>query len=91
MKVNIPVRIKNPWFWVGVGSVVFSAAGVSPETFTSWDAVLNAFRSILSNPFQLCSVLLSILAVFIDPTTAGISDSDRAMNYTSPSRGDQND
>lgn len=90
MKVNIPVRIKNPWFWVGVGSVVFSAAGVSPETFTNWDAVLNAFMSILSNPFQMGSVILSILAVFIDPTTAGISDSDRALNYKTPLKGDKN-
>ena len=89
MKVNIPVRMKNPWFWVGIGGVVLSAMGVSPDTFTNWEAVLSAFKSLLSNPFQLGCVILSILAVFIDPTTAGICDSDRAMHYKSPFKEDK--
>ena len=41
MKVNIPVRMKNPWFWVGVISVAITAIGVDPMTFTSWAAVLD--------------------------------------------------
>ena len=27
MKVNIPVRFKNPWFWIGVASVAITAIG----------------------------------------------------------------
>ena len=34
MKVNIPVRFRNPWFWVGVCSVAITAIGVDPQTFT---------------------------------------------------------
>jgi uncharacterized membrane protein len=30
MKVNIPVRMKNPWFWVGIVSVAITAIGVDP-------------------------------------------------------------
>ena len=41
MKVNIPVRMKNPWFWVGVASVAITEIGVDPQTFTSWAAVWN--------------------------------------------------
>ena len=33
MKVNVPVRFKNPWFWVGVCSVAITAIGVDPQTF----------------------------------------------------------
>ena len=84
MKINIPVRFKNPWFWVGLGGVILSAMGVSPEMFTNWGAVWEAVVNLFSNPFMLFSVVLAVLGVFVDPTTAGISDSKRAMSYKSP-------
>ena len=71
MKINIPVRFKNPWFWVGLCGTILAAMGVSPEMFTSWDAVWEA-------------VVLAVLGVFVDPTTSGISDSKRALSYKSP-------
>ena len=39
MKMNIPVRFKNPWFWLGLVGLFFTAIGVSPETLTSWAAL----------------------------------------------------
>lgn len=84
MKINFPVRFKNPWFWVGIGGVIMSAMGVSPEMFTSWGAVWEAVVNLFGNPFMLGSVILAVLGVFVDPTTAGISDSRRAMSYKSP-------
>ena len=84
MKINIPVRFKNPWFWVGLGGVILSAMGVSPEMFTSWCAVWEAVVNLINNPFMLVSVVLAVLGVFVDPTTAGISDSKRALSYKSP-------
>lgn len=86
MKINFLVRIKNPWFWVGLFGTILSAMGVSPEMFTSWGAVLDAIRSMISNPFQIGCVVLAVLGVFIDPTTAGIGDSTRALTYTTPNK-----
>nr|WP_270576282.1 phage holin [Butyricicoccus sp. OF30-11pH9A] len=86
MKVNIPVRFRNPWFWVGVCSVAITAIGVEPQTFTSWAAVLDGIKAVLSNPVQLVTMCLAILSVFVDPTTAGLSDSERALNYTKPNK-----
>ena len=86
MKINFLVRIKNPWFWVGLFGTILTAMGVSPEMFTSWGAVLVAIRSLLSNPFQIGCVVLAVLGVFIDPTTDGIGDSTRAMTYTTPNK-----
>lgn len=86
MKVNIPVRFRNPWFWVGVCSVAITAIGVDPQTFTSWAAVLVGIKAVLSNPVQLVTMCLAILSVFVDPTTAGLSDSERALNYTKPNK-----
>ena len=39
------------------------------------------------NPVQLVTVVLAVLAVIIDPTTAGISDSAQAMTYDKPKEG----
>ena len=86
MKLNYEVRIKNPWFWVGLISVALTAIGVDPQTFTSWQSVLNGILSVLSNPVQLGTFILSILSVFIDPTTNGLSDSNRALQYKKPSK-----
>lgn len=86
MKINIPVRFKNPWFWIGLVGVILSAMGVSPEMFTSWGAVWAAIVNLVSNPFMLGCVVLAVLGVFVDPTTSGISDSKRAMSYKSPAK-----
>lgn len=86
MKLNLKVRIKNPWFWVGIGSIILSAMGVSPSMFTSWGLVWEAIVDLFTNPFLLFTVVLAVLAVFIDPTTAGVSDSEQAMEYTKPKK-----
>lgn len=84
MKINIPVRFKNPWFWVGLCGTILAAMGVSPEMFTSWGAVWEAVVNMVGNPYMLISVVLAVLGVFVDPTTSGISDSKRALSYKSP-------
>lgn len=86
MKVNVKVRTKNIWFWVGVGGVILSAMGVSPETLTSWGAVLDMLKDFIGNPFIIVSTILAVLGVFVDPTTNGLSDSAQAMTYTAPKK-----
>lgn len=84
MNMNIKVRVRNPWFWVGVVSVAITAIGVDPQTFTSWAAVWDGIKAVLSNPVQLVTMCLAVLSVFIDPTTAGVSDSEKALTYSVP-------
>ena len=86
MKINFLVRVKNPWFWVGIVGTILAAMGVSPEMFTSWGAVWEAVVNLFSNPFMLVSVVLAVLGVFVDPTTAGVCDSKRALSYTAPNK-----
>lgn len=87
MKINIPVRMKNIWFWVGLLGVILSAMGVSPEMFTSWESVLQALRDLVSNPYMLGCVAMAVLGVLTDPTTKGICDSEQAMTYDKPKEG----
>lgn len=87
MKINIPVRMKNIWFWVGLLGVILSAMGVSPEMFTSWESVFQALRDLVSNPYMLGCVAMAVLGVLTDPTTKGICDSKQAMTYDKPKEG----
>lgn len=86
MKINFLVRAKNPWFWVGLVGTILAAMGVSPEMFTSWGAVWEAVVNLFRNPFMLVSVVLAVLGVFVDPTTAGVGDSTQALGYTEPKK-----
>lgn len=70
-------RFKNPWFWIGIAGVIFTAMGVSPETFTSWEVVKESFMQVMGNPYMLGSIAITVLGVFVDPTTEGLMDKDK--------------
>lgn len=81
MKLNLTVRLKNPVFWLtilpAIASCVYSilgAFGIVP--YISEDAMINALCSIVT--------ALATLGVLVDPTTSGISDSERALTYNEP-------
>lgn len=86
MNINWKVRAKNPYFWVGLIGVILAAMGISPEMLTTWGAVIDAFKALITNPFMLGSVVLAVMGVLNDPTTAGISDSSQAMLYGEPKK-----
>lgn len=78
MKINLKVRMKNKVFLLVASALVISFAyqvlamfGVTPK------ASQNEITEVVS-------MLLNILAFFgvlVDPTTEGISDSERALTY----------
>lgn len=82
--INWKVRIKNPYFWVAIGSALLMAMGISPEVLTSWGAVWNAIKELVSNPYMLICAAMAIIGVINDPTTKGVSDSKQALTYVKP-------
>lgn len=81
MKINWKVRMKNPVFWAtfipSVCTFVYMVMGcfdIVPAI--SEDIVVNALLAMVS--------ALANLGVLVDPTTVGVSDSERAMTYTKP-------
>ena len=80
VKMNLPVRMQNWAFWLGLGATILAAMNVSPEMFTSWDLVWQEIVALFSNPFRLGCVVVAVIGVFTDPTTPGVGDSQRAMN-----------
>ena len=86
MKINLKVRAKNPYFWMGLLGVIMTATGIEPYTLTSWDALCEQVKALVSNPFMLGSTIAAVVGVLCDPTTAGINDSCQAMTYTHPKK-----
>lgn len=80
IKMNMPVRMQNWAFWLGLGATILAAMNVSPEMFTSWELVYVEVINLINNPFRLGCVLVAVLGVLTDPTTPGIGDSQRALN-----------
>lgn len=82
--INWKVRIKNPYFWIGLIAVILAAIGVSPESLTSWEILAGQVMSLLKNPFAIGCVIVAIIGYINDPTTKGIKDSKLALTYDEP-------
>ncbi|MDU2102806.1 phage holin [Veillonella sp.] len=74
MNKNLKNRLKNPYFWLGLGGVIFSAAGVDFNTLTSWSLLGQAFLNILANPVAVVAVAAALIGVVVDPSTKGLKD-----------------
>lgn len=70
-------RIRNPYFWIGIIGVVLTAMGVNAETFTTWQAVVDALIALIKNPYLLGSVAIAVLGVFVDPSSKGLKDGEK--------------
>ena len=65
-------KFKNPWFWLGLVSIIFGSAGVDMNTLTSWNALGQAVLGILQNPVAVMAVIGGILGVFNDNSVSGL-------------------
>ena len=65
-------KFKNPYFWLGLVSIIFASAGVDMNTLTSWNALGQAVLGILQNPVAVMAVVGGILGVFNDNGTKGL-------------------
>ena len=83
MKINWKVRIKNPVFWAQVAAAVvvpiLAYLGLSWEDMTTWEALGGILAQAVQSPVILGSVVVSLWGIINDPTTAGLSDSKRAL------------
>lgn len=88
MKINLKVRMKNPVFWasvlIAVIAPILAALGISWESVTSWAKLWEIILAAAKSPVIVVSVIVSVYNALIDPTTKGISDSERALSYEKP-------
>ena len=82
--INWKVRVKNPYFWIGLIAVILAAVGISPECLTSWAILADKIMALLGNPFAIGCTVVAIIGYVNDPTTSGLSDSQLARSYDKP-------
>lgn len=81
--INWKVRIKNKQFWVSIIPALAILAQAIAAVFgytLNLDEMVGKILQVVSAVFAV----LAILGVVVDPTTAGVGDSARAMSYDEP-------
>ena len=85
MKINWKVRLKNKNFWIAMIPTVLLLVKPILELIgvdIDLGEVGNALLSVVDGVF----VLMAVLGIITDPTTAGMSDSELALTYTEPKK-----
>lgn len=65
-------KFKNPYFWLSVFALIFSAAGIDFNQLTSWPLLGQALFSILQNPVSIIAILTAFLGIWNDNSTKGL-------------------
>ena len=91
-KINWKVRFNkdNILFvvrFVGALTIpVLAYLGLELKDLTSWDMLLEVLVNFVSNPYLVILTVINALNITIDPTTKGITDSEKALQYTEPKK-----
>jgi uncharacterized membrane protein len=65
-------KFKNPYFWLSIIALIFSASGIDFNTLTSWKLLGEALLSIISNPVSVVAVITALLGIWNDNSTKGM-------------------
>ncbi len=85
MNINWKVRLKNKQFWVSVIPALALVVQAVAAVF-GWTLDFSNMTGRLIAVVDAVFALLVILGIVVDPTTAGVGDSKRALGYEEPSR-----
>lgn len=81
MKINWKVRFKNkPW----LASFLSLIIGFIFSILSLFDVYPSVTKSMVLQIIEQVLTFLGLIGVLVDPTTAGLDDSNRAMGYEKP-------
>lgn len=83
MKINFLVRAKNKMFWLAFIPAALLLLQTLGAAF-GLDIDVSGISAKLLDLVNAAFAVLAILGVVADPTTEGMGDSDRAMQYEEP-------
>ena len=81
--INWKVRIRNKQFWVSVIPALALVIQAIAAVF-GWTLDFTRITGRLIAVIDAVFALLVILGIVVDPTTAGVGDSRRALGYEKP-------
>ena len=70
--LNTHPKLKNPYFYLSVVALIFSASGVDFNELTSWNLLGNALIDIIKNPVCVVAVITAFLGIWNDNSTKGL-------------------
>ena len=85
MKINWKVRMKNKLFWLAFIPAALMLIKTVANVF-GFTLELNVLESNLTEVVEAVFMVLGIIGVVADPTTAGIGDSENALTYDAPKK-----
>ena len=65
-------KLKNPYFYLSVVALIFSASGVDFNELTSWHLLGKALIDIINNPVCVVAVITAFLGIWNDNSTKGL-------------------
>ena len=80
-KINWKVRFKNK---VWLGSFLSLIVGVVYSMLALFDVFPQVTQNLVVQLLNQVLTFLGLIGVIVDPTTAGLGDSERAMGYEEP-------
>ena len=80
-KINWRVRFKNK---VWLGSFLSLIVGFIYSMLALFDVFPQVTQNLVLQLMNQVLTFLGLIGVIVDPTTAGLGDSERAMGYTEP-------
>ena len=81
MKINWAVRFRNK---VWLGSFLSLIIGFVYNMLALFDVIPEVTQSLVLQLLNQALTFLGLIGVIVDPTTAGLGDSERAMSYSEP-------
>lgn len=90
--INLKVRFNREnmafilRFVMALAIPVLTYMGLEFQDITNWKMFLDIFVGLLSNPYLLILTFINALNMMIDPTTKGLTDSEKALTYTRPKK-----
>lgn len=81
MKLNWKVRFKNK---VWLGSFFSLVVGFVYSLLALFDVFPAVTQNLVVQLLNQVLTFLGLIGVIVDPTTAGVGDSERAMGYSEP-------
>ena len=87
MKINWTVRLKSKNFWLAIIPAVLLLIQVVAAVF-GFALDLGDLGNKLLAVVNAAFAVLAILGIVVDPTTAGLKDSQTALGYTEPKKED---
>ena len=81
--INWKIRLKNKQFWLSLIPALALCAQAIAAIF-GWEIDLSTIVGKLLTAVDAIFAVLLVLGIIVDPTTAGVGDSARALGYDEP-------